>query len=193
MLFGGGALDQTYISESTVGFPMMPHIHPWSLEAVTALTILSSGGGALSAAVSTVWPIANISIFYPFALCERTRLRSLWCRNGATVSGNIDMGIYTGELNRKIVSSGSVAQAGINSYQTAAIDVTLGPGVYQFAIACSNTTATFFGTTVTGAEFSASDGSISSMTANFPLGAALSMSSPQIFIPLAGVSRYTIV
>ena len=64
--------------------------------------------------------------------------------NGATVSGNVDMGIYSAGFT-KIGSSGSAAQSGTNALQ--AVDITdtwIGPGDFYFGIACDNTTATFF-------------------------------------------------
>jgi hypothetical protein len=70
---------------------------------------LGSTGGA-------AWPAANRAIFYPLRVGRPTRLGRLWVFNGATPSGNFDLGVYDKNGNR-LVSTGSTAQAGVSAMQ----------------------------------------------------------------------------
>jgi len=64
--------------------------------------------------------------------------------NGATVSGNFDIGIYDDQQNL-IAHSGSTAQAGTTQWQVVAVSAAFDPGVYYMALAFDNTTATTYG------------------------------------------------
>lgn len=102
----------------------------------------SLGGGATPA--SAAFPASNDAIFIPVYLQNTVLIQRLFSINGATASGNIDVGIYS-EDGARIVSSGSTAQAGTSSPQFYNItDVTLGPGRYYLAVAMNNTTGTLF-------------------------------------------------
>jgi hypothetical protein len=175
--------------DSVIGFPMLSVINPWSQEG-GGPTIIATGSGSLYAALSTAWPSANAAHLFPFLLSERTRIRRLWCFNGATVSGNIDMGIYAANHSTPflLVSSGSIAQAGANAVQSAAVDITLGPGRYLFALACGNTTATFFRGQATAANF-ITPAAYEWRASSFPLG-TLGVAASQNYLPLCGISRY---
>lgn len=88
------------------------------------------------------WPSANRALFVPFEVAAPTRVKKLWCYNGATASGNIDVGIYNRDGVR-LVSSGSTAQAGTSAIQEFDVtDLDLYPGVYYFAMASDATTTT---------------------------------------------------
>lgn len=98
---------------------------------------------AVAAAASAVWETANSARYLPFVLSDTLVVAQLFCQNGATVSGNVDMGIYS-EAGARLVSIGSTAQAGVSTLQFFNItDTTLGPGRYYLALGCDNTTATF--------------------------------------------------
>ena len=107
-------------------------------------TELATAAGKLSTAASAVYPTANLALFIPFWLGTSHTAVQLFCWNGATVSGNIDVGIYAAD-GTKLVSSGSTAQAGVNVLQAFDIaDTVLGPGNYYLAVAMDNTTGTLF-------------------------------------------------
>ncbi len=86
------------------------------------------------------WPTANLAIFVPFLVFTPFLAKIIGVDNGATVSGNIDVGIYDGQQNR-LVSTGSTAHAGTSTVQTFDItDTLLLPGIYYMAQAMDNTT-----------------------------------------------------
>lgn len=92
---------------------------------------------------SLAWPTTNTAIFIPFRIAYPITIVKMFWYNGATVSGNIDTGIYNSEGTR-LVSIGSTAQATINVIQVVDItDTTLEPGLYYMALAADNTTSTF--------------------------------------------------
>ena len=106
--------------------------------------LLSSHATTLNAAASTAWLTANRAFFYPFWLAHAITVLKMFVFNGATAAGNIDVGIYT-EDGRKLVSSGSTAQAGTSALQEFDItDTLLTPGRYYLAIAKDDTTGTVF-------------------------------------------------
>lgn len=93
---------------------------------------------------SAVWTAANRAIFVPFRLTRAKPVTKLFAHNGATASGNLDIGIYTIDGTR-IVSTGSVAQSGTNVCQVIDItDTLLGDGDYYLALAMDGTTGTVF-------------------------------------------------
>lgn len=94
------------------------------------------------AAVSAVWPTANTAIFVPFVVHTELIAVKIGVCNGATVSGNVDVGIYDDQQNR-LVSVGSTAQSGVSATQSFDItDTTLVPGVYFMALNVDNVTGT---------------------------------------------------
>lgn len=86
---------------------------------------------------------ANDAYFYPFTLSEPfTVVKAGWI-NGATVNGNVDIGVYS-ENGTKIWSSGSTAQSGTSAGQAVTPTAfTLPPGKYYMAISSDSATATF--------------------------------------------------
>lgn len=95
--------------------------------------------------VSTAWGSANRAVFYPFMLPGPGTALKMFVMNGATINGNVDVGIYDAAGNR-LVSAGSTAQSGANALQVFDItDTELAAGVnYYMALASSSSTATFF-------------------------------------------------
>jgi hypothetical protein len=100
-----------------------------------------TGGGTPS---SAAWPAANDALFVPIYLEQHTTVTRLYVINGATASGNIDVGIYTAD-GALITSSGSTAQSGTNAPQFLNItDILLPPGAYYLAAAYDGTGGTIF-------------------------------------------------
>lgn len=120
--------------------PPPPALYPGYLDAI------GGGGGAVTLAsfASAAWPAANRAIFLPFAVAVPSTAVQLYCLNGATASGNVDMGIYDPSGTR-LVSIGSTAQSGTNVLQLFDItDTVLGPGAFYLGIALDGTTGTMF-------------------------------------------------
>lgn len=103
--------------------------------------------------VSRAFSIANRGCSTPIFVPSRMTVKKLYCYNGATVSGNISLGLYewtkfaggwTPGFATRIVTSGAVAQAGTSQWQIVDIaDIILEPGFYLLAISCDNITSTF--------------------------------------------------
>lgn len=123
--------------------PNTASITPWSLlESIGSK--IAGMNVSMTGAASAVWPSANLAVYVPFVLRRQITVTQLFWYNGATASGNVDVGIYTAD-GARIVSSGSTAQGTINVLQ--AVDITdtpIGPGLYRMALAVNNGTATMF-------------------------------------------------
>lgn len=69
---------------------------------------------------------ANRAIFYPIRIDVPGVITKLWWRNGAAVSGNVDIAIYSEGSDKlpatRLASAGSTAQSGTNVIQ--AVDIT---------------------------------------------------------------------
>ena len=126
--------------------------------------------------VSTAWPLGNLSLFIPFRIGCPVVVVNLGVQNGTTVSGNIDVGIYSVDGVR-LVSSGSTAQAGTSNTQVFnTADILIGPGVFYFGLALDNTT----GTTRVFATYNVAFGQcigMAEMTSAFPLPATATFAS----------------
>lgn len=96
------------------------------------------------APASAVWPTANTAIFVPFVVNSPIVVVKMGILNGATVSGNVDVGIYDDQQNR-LISKGSTAQSGVSAVQSFDItDTSLLPGIYFMALCVDNVTATVY-------------------------------------------------
>lgn len=120
-----------------------PTLHSFSPESVGPKH--DAQGQRMTGLVSVTWVTANMAVFVPFALEVPITAKQMFLLNGATASGNVDVGIYTADGIR-LVSIGSTAQAGINDLQAFNItDTILGPGRYYFAVAMDGTAGTILG------------------------------------------------
>ena len=102
---------------------------------------------------AAAWPVANKAFYVPVLVDRIVTVKKMAVINGATLNGNVDVGIYD-EAKTKIVSIGTgVAQAGTSAVQTFDItDTTLLPGLYYLAMATNSSTATYFRANGAGAE-----------------------------------------
>lgn len=152
---------------------------------------MSMGGTELNTNTSNAWPSGSLAIFVPFYLTTPMKVATIWWLNGATVSGNVDAGIYDASGNR-IYSVGSIAQSGTQNFQvnTVPVSLILGPGVYYLALVCDNTTATIrseFNTFVTGSY--AKMLGMAQATVAFPLPKSPTLISiGQDYTPSVGIS-----
>lgn len=122
--------------------PLLPARYIIDTHAMESIGVEMNMLCTFTAAVSAAWPVANKAIYIPFSLSERQTVTALFIANGATVSGNIDLGIYD-EAGTRLVSSGSTAQAGTTALQVANItDTVLEAGLYYMACAMDGTTGT---------------------------------------------------
>lgn len=128
---------------------------------------------------STAWTTANRAIFIPFTTEVTVTAFQMAVENGATLGGNLDVGIY--DINgTRLVSSGTTAQAGISVMQTFNIaDTVLTPGYYFMAMSTDSTTATYIGSPVVSGlgEFLRSLG-VQEQTSAFVLPATATFANP---------------
>ncbi len=118
--------------------PVISSLSPYAGTGCLTYMANSFGAGA-----STAWPSANRAMFVPFWLPGPFVLASLFSYNGATATGNIDIGVY-GVDGSLIASKGTTAQSGTSTLQILTITAkVLLPGRYYMAISASSTSTTF--------------------------------------------------
>lgn len=141
---------------------------------------------------SAAWPTANKAIFVPVLVARQTKLVKAFVYNGATASGNLDVGLYLPNGTR-VVSMGSTAQSGTNALQELDItDTTVGPGLYYMALAMDGTTGTAFRATI-GTGRGASLG-IYEMTSAFALPSTATFATlASSYLPMFGFTTRSVV
>lgn len=111
---------------------------------------------AAAAPASTAWGTINLIRAYPFVVPEPILIRKLWIYKGTTVTGNVDVGIYTDEggVGTRLVGSGSTAVAATGSIlqEFDVTDTVLGRGRYYLAATMSLTTTTMFANALTAQQ-----------------------------------------
>lgn len=121
----------------------------WNDDPYTSLRCINSygelgmtplGNGSYGAGA---WPLAKRIHYYPFRLPSTQFFDALYCLNGGTQAGFIDLGIYTEDFI-KIISSGSVANSGASTPQFTVLSFPPLPrGRYYIALSSDTTSATF--------------------------------------------------
>lgn len=102
-------------------------------------TVLAAGAAAAPVSTSGM-AVNNNALYIPFVLLQAKTARKMSIRNGATITSNVDVGIYNSAFTR-LVSIGGVAQAGASAQQVFDIaDTVLQPGLYYIGISMSSTT-----------------------------------------------------
>jgi hypothetical protein len=177
-------------------------VHPSPLNYQLNLTtwgIYSLGyQGNFAAMSSQSWPAANRAIFIPFRFPWPFRASGVGFVNGGTVSGNVDVGMYSAD-GRRIVSSGSVAQSGPNGFQFFSFaggpNQRFEPGLYYVAVAFSGS-GTISGTAAFGSTKLRVLG-LAQMGSAFPLPAAATFESisstlfPPVMLGAAAMPQYS--
>jgi hypothetical protein len=115
----------------------------------SALGQISASIGTGVNGTATAYATLQMALYVPLMIRDDIHVVRFWYGAGAS-SGNIDMGVYnvdaSGNPGTAVALYGSTAMAGTNvvTFLTA-IDFRLkGPGAYYMAFWCSNTTATFY-------------------------------------------------
>jgi len=105
--------------------------------------------GTFLAATATASPAAgafvaaNRAMYYPFRLTAPFTSTHAWWANGTTVGANVDVGVYDSAFGR-LASIGSTGQGTTQAIGSAALAVTLQPGLYYLGFACNSATAQFY-------------------------------------------------
>lgn len=168
--------------------PMPPIATPLTTQPLAGA--LAAGGGSFA---GTAWPTANTAIYFPVIVTEDCTITKLFVFNGATVSGNIDVGVYDSSGTKKI-SAGSTAQAGTNVLQEFNVaDTAITAGLYYVGVALDNTTGTLSKRGIPNLGISATEGGqslgIAEQTSAFPLPATATFAAlSSDYLPTAGFS-----
>jgi hypothetical protein len=102
------------------------------------------GGGGPGGPASATWASANLALYIPFRISAPLTITQLFLMNGATASGNVDIGIYD-TAGTRIIATGTTGQVGTNVIQAVNVaDTLIGPGAFYFALALNGTTGTVF-------------------------------------------------
>lgn len=176
---------------ASAGYQAPNWVRPTSLD-ITFMSFEAIGAAGRDIAsinpASTAWPTANLALGFWFRLLTPTIFGCFFVTNGATVSGNFDMSIYS-EAFAELFTTGSTAQAGTSTVQSVASAFTLDTGLYYCALAFDNTTATVMAKTAAAAAAPASHGMLQMSTA-FPLPTTL---VPELYgtttVPVFGISQ----
>lgn len=138
----------------------------------------------------SAWPVANLALYLPILVRTPVTAFQLGWLNAATVSGNVDAGIYDRNGNR-LVSAGSTAMSGSSAIQLVdTADTTLPPDLYYLAMACDNTTATFARASLSGAAAWRTSG-VAQQASAFPLPSTAAFAAmaqtvvPDVFAAIA--------
>lgn len=142
--------------------------------------------------VSAAFPAANRAIYIPVYLAHPVTAVKLFSYNGATASGNIDVGVYNA-AGARLISAGSTAQSGTSVLQEFDITDTLIPaGLNYIAVAMDNGTGTLFRNSP-GVQWMRASGCAQEASA-FPLPATATMATVgSSFYPHFGFSQRTLV
>lgn len=168
--------------------PVLVTVHTMSIEGCLGTRMYNEANTGLTGTTSSAWPSSNLAIFEPFAVTMPTIFSKLFLMNGATISGNVDLGVYSMDGTR-IVSAGSTAQSGAGTLQVLTVSTTtIGPGTYYMAMAADNGTASYFKGAV-GQVLRTRVTGCAQMATAFPLPATATFAIVgQDYIPLIGLS-----
>ena len=170
-----------------MGMPPLAGTHHWHCLG----DVIAANGTA--APVSATYPSANLAIAIPVKVTETITVKKLWCMNGATASGNINMALYNSAFILVAgTETGSTAQVGTNVTQEFTITPTgITPGLYYIAIAMDNTTGTLFRYSF-GTE-SAKHAGIYNQASSFDLPTVATPADAVTYVPLMGLSTRDLV
>jgi hypothetical protein len=90
-----------------------------------------------------VWPGALRILYIPVLLEHPMQVTEVFWRNGGTVNGNVDVGVYT-DTGIRLGNAGTTAQAGASAVQSVSVSFLAPRGVLYMAFTTSSTSATFF-------------------------------------------------
>lgn len=97
------------------------------------------------------WPSANLAIFAPFSLDFSYTVKRYGWINGATVSGNISIAIYSVPGFAQVTGSlTTVAMVGTGAFQWSVLSspIVLASGYYSLGVSLSSGTGTIRGSTL---------------------------------------------
>lgn len=142
----------------------------------------------ISNPASATWPGANITLYMEFQIPWPYPIKRVFLANGATVSGNFDIGILT-KNGDSIQTLGTTAQSGTNVVQYANFSLLLDPGSYFLALGMSSATATVFGSSTVTSALGQAMGVKQQATYPVPTSAATFASYASSNYPVCGFTQ----
>lgn len=140
---------------------------------------------------NTLWGTANLAILIPLIVNESFVVTRGWIFTGTTAAGNWDVGVYDSSF-ALLGHTGSVAEAGSQVLQDAALSITLSPGRYWLALSSDAANFSFGGMAPVGAPRVRFMG-VRSATGDFPLANTPTLATLSLaVIPSFGLSTYVL-
>lgn len=151
-------------------------------------------GQRIDQAVSTRYPQNNMAIYVPFFVEAPINISQFSWFLGATVSNNVDMGIYS-SAGTRIKSVGGIAASGtastLQNFNVGTVE--LGVGLYYMGFVSSSTSSTYFAVTGANPSMIGAIG-IFQQSGSYPLPATATFSTATVnYIPLMLVSGRSLV
>lgn len=174
-------------------FPILRNVDPIVISTASPQSLGEAWNSMGLTTASLAWSTANKAIYVPVSIHAPVTIVKMFVLNGATASGNIDVGIYD-RGGARLVSSGSTAQSGTSAIQEFNItDTLLQAGLYYLACAMDNNTGTLEMWTMSLA-ISKSLG-IAEQTSAFALPATATFAtvSATLRTPIIGATQRTVV
>jgi len=114
-------------------------------------------GIASSQPASGTFEAADTGVYFPVYVPSVCVARRMWWINGASVTGNVEAGIYRDSGFKpaaKLITTGIVGQSGTNTTQFGEItDTVLTPSLYWLYLSESSASATFFRCTLGSSSY----------------------------------------
>lgn len=173
-------------------FPRMtPFPDPQISVSTQSINGINAFGTFYSGTIGTnsgAYPTANMAFFSPFRITQPLTFSTMYVFNGGTVSGNIDVGVYSNDGTR-IVSKGGTAQTGGSTIQTFTVTTTeLDSGLFYFALSMDNTTGIVYHYAPAQAAFLNFVG-VAQMASAYPLPATATFASnTNAYAPAMGLT-----
>lgn len=110
----------------------------------SAFQAATAAGVVTATPASTNWPSANLTIYVPFAIPFDFNVRRVFWINGASTTGNADLGVYT-RAGGKLFSTGATSRTGTSvvQYTSLSTPFMLSPGDYYMALSATSGSGAF--------------------------------------------------
>jgi hypothetical protein len=149
-------------------------------------------GAPLGACIEYI-TTANRAIYIPVRIPAPFYAHKMFIYNGATVSGNIDMGIYDRDGN-KIASLGTTAQGTASTIQEFDMtDILLAPGIYYLAVALDNATGKILCADSVGVLLRSLGRVVQETAFPLPATATFALSTAAATVPLIGLAERILI
>lgn len=132
---------------------------------------ITPAAGALGSTFITpqAWQAVNLALYVPVLIRVPTTVYQMAWINGATLGGNVDVGIIDGSSKARLISTGSTAQAGASALQVVDVADTLIPvGLHYLAMSLNSNTATVIRGSLSTAIMARANG-VAQQAAGFPI------------------------